>query len=287
MTDTKWSKNGNIYSPAEQVQDVLPAGLYDPGISWGRVFFREVTIKTDRLYLLPRTATEVVMTEIKKFWTKREVFEKYEVLYKRGILLYGPPGTGKTSLINLISSEAIKQDAVCLRLKGDVDTFIEAMQLLRKSLPSRPIVVFIEDIDQWADDAQLLDMLDGGSQIDNVVYVATTNYLEHLPPRISNRPSRFDRRIEIDPPEEETRRLFFVSLSKEDSSEWAEWAKRTADMTFAHMKELFIAVKILGNNFDDVLADLHAMAEDGEEAESSECVGIMCEDTDCASCGLL
>jgi hypothetical protein len=285
MTETKWSRNDDIYSPAEQVQDELPAGLYDPGISWGRVFFKSVAIKTDKLYLLPRTATEVVMEEIQRFWTKRKVFEKYEVLYKRGILLYGPPGTGKTSLINLISSEAIKRDAVCLRLKQDVETFIDAMQRLRKALPSRPIVVFIEDIDQWSEDAQLLDMLDGGSQIDNVVYVATTNYLEHLPPRISNRPSRFDRRIEIEPPEEETRRLFFASLSKETTPEWEEWARRTVGLTFAHMKELFIAVKILDNDFDDTLANLHAMAEDGEDAEPAECIGLMCEDTDCAKCG--
>jgi len=279
----KWSRNDDVYSIAEQVQDELPAGLYDPGMSWGRVFFKQVALKTDKLYLLPRTATEVIMGEIQKFWTKREVFEKYEVLYKRGILLYGPPGTGKTSLINLISAEAIKRDAICLRLRHDLDTFVSAMQQLRKALPKRPLVVFIEDIDQWSDDAQLLDMLDGGSQIDNVVYVATTNYLEELPPRIRNRPSRFDRRIEIEPPEEETRRLFFANLSKEmDNPEWGEWAKRTMDMTFAHMKELFIAVKILGNDFDATLLELREMAEAGEDAEPGECIGDECVDPECA-----
>jgi SpoVK/Ycf46/Vps4 family AAA+-type ATPase len=268
---TKWSRNDNIYSPADQVEDVLPAGLYDPGMAWGRVFFKQVALKTDKLYLLPRTATETIMNEIQKFWTKRKVFEQYGILYKRGILLFGPPGTGKTSLINLVSTEAIKRDAICLRMKRDVDTFISSMQLLRKIQPERPIVVFIEDIDQWAHDTDLLDMLDGGSQIDNVVYIATTNYLEHLPPRIKNRPSRFDRRIEIDPPEEDTRREFFASLSNEpNNKEWAEWAKKTEDMTFAHMKELFISVKVLENDFDAVLADLRAMAEDGHDEEEEE-----------------
>lgn len=269
----KWSVNGDTYSPAAQVEDKLPAGLYDPGVSWGTPFYKRVALKTDKLYLLPRTDTELVMAEIQKFWSKREVFEKYEVLYKRGILLYGEPGTGKTSLINLISEQAIKRGAICLRMRHDVDTFIAAVQALRKYQPDRAFVVFIEDIDNWSHDSDLLDMLDGGSQIDNVVYIATTNYLEELPPRIRNRPSRFDRKIEIDTPSLETRTAFYGCLSQEPNNpEWATWAEATANLTFAHMKELFISVKILGNDFNETLKGLKDMGSDEEvDEDEGEC----------------
>jgi len=269
----KWSVHENVYTPAAQVVDELPSGLYDAGLSWGRPYFRKIEPKTDRLFLLPRTDTERVMDEIKNFWTKKDLFDKYGVVYKRGILLYGAPGTGKTSLINMIGEEAGKLGAVCLRLKHDVDSFVAAMTFLREKQPERPIVVVIEDLDRHSHDEELLDMLDGASQIENVVFVATTNYPDQLPPRLVNRPSRFDLRIEIGTPGLETRQAFFDSVSEEKLPEWAEWAEKTEGLTFAHLKELFISVKILGNDFDTTLKLLQDMGDElsvGEEGDEDD-----------------
>lgn len=268
----KWSKYEDVYTPASEVVDELPSGMYDAGVSWGRPYFKNIPVKTDKLYLLPRTATEMVMKDISTFWTKRDEFAKYGVLYKRGVLLYGPPGTGKTSVINLVSQEAAKRNAVSLRLKSRIEGFKEAMKTLREHQPNRPVIVMIEDIDRWAtngDEEELLDMLDGADQIDNVVYVATTNYLDRLPARLVNRPSRFDRKIEIGPPDAETRALFFENMSGEKHADWAKWAEKSDGLTFTHLKELFISVRILGNKFNDTLETLRKMAEESPDDDDS------------------
>lgn len=271
MSDVKWSVFEDTYSPATGVVNELPSGMYDAGVTWGRVYFKRIPVKTDKLYLLPRTATDQVMKDISTFWVKKTEFARFGVMYKRGVLLYGPPGTGKTSVINLVAQEAAKRNAVSLRLKSRIEGFKEAMKTLRGAQPERPIIVMIEDMDRWVmngDEEELLDMLDGADQIDNVVYVATTNYLDRLPARLVNRPSRFDRKIEIGPPDAETRALFFENMSGEKSPEWSKWAEKSDGLTFAHLKEMFISVKILGNSFKDTVDTLRKMAEEAPEDDS-------------------
>lgn len=271
----KWSYYEGVYTPAESTVDVLPAGLYDAGLSWGRTYFKTIELRTDNLFLLPRTATEEIVNEIRTFWSDevRQSFAKYQLLYKRGILFYGPPGTGKTSVINLVCREmAEKHDAVCMRLKGGIVGFVTAMQTLREAQPERPIIVIAEDIDRYEhDDEELCDMLDGADQIDNVVYLATTNYLERLPDRIKNRPSRFDKKVEVGPPTAETRKMFLEHMSGERGWRgWDDWAENTEGLTFAHLKELFIAVKILNNGFDETLAAVREMVVEEGEADDAE-----------------
>ena len=274
MTKVKWATNekGSWWMTAA-VKDRLPAGYYDMGLDQvGNLLFSEIKLNTDNLYLLPRSTTDTVMQEIQDFWTKKDAFKKYGFLFKRGVLLYGPPGTGKTSLINLVVAEAAKLDAICLRM-GSPGMAKIGMQTLREAYADRPIIVFIEDIDRWAShsEEELLSLLDGSDQVDNVVFIATTNYLSSLPARIVNRPSRFDRRIEVGAPSVETKVLFFENLSKEPGrEEWTEWAQKTEGLSFAHLKEIFIAVKILGLTFDQAMEnvkDLDISEEDEGEDE--------------------
>jgi DNA topoisomerase IB len=54
-------------------------------------------------------------------------------------------------------------------------------------------------------------------QIEDVVYIATTNYPEKLQDRITNRPSRFDRRYKVELPNEEIRDAYIRhKLTDED-----------------------------------------------------------------------
>jgi len=55
----------------------------------------------------------------------------------------------------------------------------------------------------------VLNLLDGVKQVDNIIYIATTNYPELLEERILNRPSRFDRRFHIGTPSAEVRKFYF------------------------------------------------------------------------------
>ncbi|NJO18646.1 MAG: AAA family ATPase [Thioploca sp.] len=59
----------------------------------------------------------------------------------------------------------------------------------------------LESILKSNNPSTVLNILDGVNSFDNIVFLATTNYPEELESRIKNRPSRFDRRFYIGPPE--------------------------------------------------------------------------------------
>lgn len=86
--------------------------------------------------------------------------------------------------------------------------------------PNRPILCIIEDIDGLVEDSYyetaLLNILDGIGQMENTIYLGTTNFPEKLKERILNRPSRFDRRYEIKQPNDELREYYFRKKLTED-----------------------------------------------------------------------
>ena len=128
----------------------------------------------------------------------------------------------------------------------------------------------MEDLDsilQHNIESDVINILDGVDLIDKVVFIATTNYPELLGERVINRPSRFDRRFYIGPPNEASRLLFFKFLFQqgmqkpEDRSliDLMRWVKDTEGMSIAHLKELFVACVILGTPYEEALKTLKSM----------------------------
>jgi len=115
--------------------------------------------------------------------------------------------------------------------------------------------VCIEDIEAYiknGEESSLINMIDGTTSINNVVFVATTNYIDKLPKRLT-RPSRFDKIIEIPPPDEDTRWKYFQFLSKGNGFKIPNnWKKDSDGMTYAEMKEAFISVTVFKKEFKDV-----------------------------------
>ncbi len=105
----------------------------------------------------------------------------------------------------------------------------------------------------------LINVLDGIEQMDNVIYLATTNYTEKLPPRLLNRPNRFDRRIEIGYPTPEVREAYLrkklkpadINIIEESEKPIQYWVDSTKDFTLAHLCELIKSTIILGNSFEE------------------------------------
>jgi hypothetical protein len=103
---------------------------------------------------------------------------------------------------------------------------------------------------------EILSLLDGEFQIDNVVNLATTNFPEVLGARIVNRPSRFDERILVDMPSAAARMKYLQHATSEDDVDEAtlrRWVKETEGMSVAHLRELVVAVYCLGQPYDSVL----------------------------------
>jgi len=268
---TQWTSVDNVlYFPAGNTSPFLKPGYYEPRITPDRGYgFQILNCKTEGLISFPETNSEKVVAEIQNFWSKESLFEAHKLTYKRGIILWGPPGSGKSSTVQLILKDVIARGGVAIKF-AIPNLFIECIRILKKIQPNTPVVVLMEDIDaiieEWGEPA-VLNILDGVEVVQKVVYLATTNYPENLGERIINRPSRFDRRFKMPHPSEKSRRIYFEHLfNKEavsvDSINLNQWVDDTEGMSISHLKELFIAVCILGDPYDYTMEILRSMVDE-------------------------
>lgn len=267
-TFSKWNtSDGNIFTPAHVCSDELPSGLYEIKANQQvGLYFSRINISTESILKLPDSNSEKVVKEIANFWNQEEVFKKYQLTYKRGILLWGPPGSGKTCTIKLIIDDVIKRGGIGLKFCHP-ELFSEGIKILRDIQPDVPIVVLMEDLDstiETYDESMIINILDGVDRIDKVIFLATTNYPEKLGQRIINRPSRFDRRYKIDYPTADARKMYLNHLfNRNDKKDYDidQWVEDTKDMSLAHLRELFVAVVILGNEYSESIELLQLMRD--------------------------
>ena len=272
MDFAQWSVMGDgSYIAAPKAEKELPAGLYE--FEWNNRAnewcVMKQAINTDELYELPTEEIGEILTDIKSFWKKADLYKSYKLMHKRGILLYGDPGCGKSGILQLCMMHIIKElSGVVINIKNEdsIKAYVEMVPKLRQIEPGRPLVVIIEDIDSVAGDSNystsvLLNILDGIKQIENVVYIATTNYPEKLEERITNRPSRFDRRYYVAPPSRKVRKSYLenkIGNNKIDI-DIEKWLDDTEDLSMSHLKELFISVVLLDNKYENAIEHLKGM----------------------------
>lgn len=129
--------------------------------------------------------------------------------------------------------------------------------------PNRPVVAIMEDLDaliQRYGEHEYLALLDGEAQVDRIVFIATTNYPEKLDRRFCDRPSRFDTVQYIGMPSREARKAYLKAKEPSlDVKELKIWVEATDGFSLAHLKELIVAVKCLGQPFGKALARLEGM----------------------------
>jgi hypothetical protein len=263
------SPDGKRFFPAARTKKALKPGLYDILLTAeAGLFFEWVPVKTEGVIRFPHTNTDFVVNEIQRFWAQRERFVRYGLTHKRGIMLWGPPGSGKSCTIQLVMKDVIDRGGVALRFTSP-GLFSLGLRILREVQPETPVVVLMEDMDSLVrqySETDILNLLDGAELVDRTVFLASTNYPELLGARIMNRPSRFDRRIKVPFPTEESRRIYLESLLSRANGEAASvdverWANDTDGFSFAHLKELFVGVVILENDYDETVKTLKSMKE--------------------------
>lgn len=273
LTDcyAEWAIKGTKkFSPSTKTIKTLPTGFYEVDEDNYGVHLELKSVKSDELYSLPSEELQDIIEDIRLFWERKDQYKEYKFIHKRGILMYGKPGNGKSGIIQLITKHLIEQmDGIVINIKNadDLYRYNKIVGALREIEPNRPLVVILEDLDGMIEEnnyiiSTVLNLLDGVKQINNVVYIATTNYPEKLEERISNRPSRFDRKYEIPIPNELVRREFIKHKLTESDLEKInieEWITSTDGMSLAHLKELIISVIVLGNSFEDTISRLLGM----------------------------
>lgn len=269
----QYSRYGQGFLPTGSTIRILKPGVYDVGVGQAGEFFLPHSIVTDRLLRLPDSKSDAVITEIENFWPLKQRFKDFGFIHKRGILLWGPPGSGKTATVSFIMNQMVAGGG--LVILGDSCTptnLANALAKLREIEPERPVVVVLEDIDTIINnygESDVLSLLDGESSIDNVVFIATTNYPEELDGRVVNRPSRFDKVIKIGMPNVEARKVYLKSRGLETIIDVDAWAEATEGFSIAHIKELIVGVCCYGNEFKAEIGRLKRMfirpsSSDGE-----------------------
>jgi len=275
----QWTSSDNtVFVPASRTKQKLVPGVYQISVSPQiGMFFKKIPVRTEGLLKFPQTNSNKVIDEIKKFWDREDIFRSYDLSYKRGILLYGPPGSGKSCTIQLLMQDVVQRKGVVL-LFQDPNLYIEGQRILRQIQPETPVVTIMEDIDsllEMHNESEILNILDGVNEADKVVFLATTNYPERLGARIVNRPSRFDKRFRIGYPNAESRMMYFEHLIgmehiKELGIDLNRWVKDTDELSLAHLKELFVAVVILDDKYEDAIKVLQSMKETVDDREIGE-----------------
>ena len=271
-----WAKVGDAYFPSDETVNQIPPGQYHIEYSHNRgIYFSRKPINLDELLILPDSASEEIIDNIEYFWSRESTFRQLGYLWKRGVLLFGPAGSGKTSTLQIIAKKIIDRGGIAVYVKEPKLT-AQGLELLRRIEPTRPIIVMVEDIDaiqQSHGEADMLAMLDGDLQIDNVVFIATTNYPEKLDKRLVNRPSRFDIVRKIGMPSAEARAVYLAARNKrlvDDDEEMATWVDSTDGFSIAHLKELIVSVEALGQDFHATIDRLCIMMDQTISSEDDD-----------------
>ncbi len=219
---------------------------------------------SDNLLRLPGMPIEFILNQIDTFWKREQLFKDTGLLHKRGILMYGPAGCGKTSIIRLLCDDIVRRNGIVIMVTN-CRLAETALGGIRQIEPRRPILTIIEDIetfmgpsDESSSARALLALLDGETQVDHIVHLATTNKPEQLEDRIVKRPGRFDLVVGLNHPVAEARKAYLYNILKDHvtEKELQEMVNETEGLGLAHLRELVVANYCLGLDRKETLARL-------------------------------
>lgn len=264
VNPSRWARSGSMYWAVQDSTNALAGGMYSGGYSNGVGFYLDKKSNmTDGLIHLPDSASDAVLREINEFADLKESFLSRKMVYKRGIFLWGPPGSGKTSTLAQIVDIVINKMQGIAFMVEDPTIAIECLKLIRKVEPERQIVALFEDLDaliQMYGEAKYLSLLDGENQVDNIIYVATTNYPERIDKRFVNRPSRFDTVIKVGMPTASAREIFLRHREPLlNDAQVQQYVDLSEGFSLAHLREFIILTCVFKRDISWAAQKLRAM----------------------------
>ncbi len=215
------------------------------------------------------------LTEVVDFLRAPDKYRRLGGRIPRGVLLAGLPGTGKTLLARAVAGEA---GAPFFSMSAS--EFVEAIvgvgasrvrDLFREAKQESPAIVFIDELDAvgrarssagggfgGSDEReqtlnQILTEMDGFDSSTTVIVIGATNRIDVLDHALL-RPGRFDRRVAVQPPDREGRRLILEvhtrSVPLAPDVDLARIAATTPGMVGADLANLVNEAALLAARLD-------------------------------------
>jgi len=213
------------------------------------------------------------LEEVVEFLKNSKKFQALGAKIPKGVLLLGPPGCGKTMLAKAVAGEA---GVPFFHISGSdfVEMFVgvgasRVRDLFDQAKANRPALVFIDEIDAVGRQRgaglggghdereqtlnQLLVEMDGFDANTGVILIAATNRPDVLDPALL-RPGRFDRRVTVDAPDANGRKLILKVHAKDkplaSDVNLDSLAKRTPGFTGADLANLMNEAALLAARRD-------------------------------------
>ena len=186
----KWQiKQGNFYMHTEEGWLVIPPENE-------KYFETETSKELQKIFDL--------------FLSKKEVAIKFQKM-KRAYLLHSDPGMGKSALIRHFCRNASKNKGTAvLKVEGDINfSILNRVFLNDYNEDVERIILIIEDFGKkdYAAGSNIynpscLNFLDGNISLFRVptLIITTTNFIKELGPQLTARPGRFNKIIQVLPP---------------------------------------------------------------------------------------
>lgn len=217
--------------------------------------------------------TKHITDKIDCFFKNIHIYKEFGFdIAKRGMLLYGPAGTGKSTAITKIANK-YNSDGKTAVIIWHTDCF-EAYQVKNfiKSFEYvdgvEKLILVAEDIGgieienaRMKSDSSLLSLLDNQEKTFKipVFILATTNYPANFMGNLTNRPNRFDDKIEVGYPNNNQRKELLEFFLKETPSQEAVnliLSDSTKEFSAAHIREIVIKSKLHDKTIEEVIKEM-------------------------------
>ena len=193
---------------------------------------------------LPKNLKSEIVSLAENFLDNQQFYQDNHIPYKRGVLLFGPAGCGKSSIIRTIISLYDFKPITIAPWSSD-DSLYEAFSYAESQSPA---LLYFEDLDSLLANGielpTILNLLDGIETKDGIFIMATANNIHRLPSNLTDRPSRFDRKLFIPLPDATMATKYLHKWFGEmvPMSKIVEIAKKAAnyEFSYSHLKELYI-----------------------------------------------
>lgn len=264
---SQYALYGEGYTATTPTVKSLPPGSYDIRADQKCVFAVPALKRAGLLLELPEMRSDAVVKLAETFWeSEKDYKEGNEFViggarYSAGLLLFGPPGSGKSCTIQIVSNKLIERGGTVFFASIHPMRVIDFLTDFSRVERNRKCIVILEDIDSLIADhgeSAYLEMLDSAKTIDNVFFIATTNYPELLDPRVYNRPGRMSNMIRIGMPGKKAREAYLKAILK-NHRDVDKIVENSENFTIDHLTALVNSVYREKKNLDSELERLRTL----------------------------